>query len=55
MTDYVMTHRKRDWVPEWLWRLASAGSIVARVGFLRRALAEPVPYEQHGSWWMDLP
>lgn len=22
MSDYTMTHAKRDWVPEWLWWLA---------------------------------
>ena len=53
MTDYVMTARKREWVPEWLWRIVAFGGLVAHVGPLRRWLTEPVPYEVNGVWWLD--
>ena len=53
MTDYQLVARKREWVPGWLWRVASIGGAVAAIGPLRRWLTEPVPYEQNGAWWVD--
>lgn len=53
MTGYHLVAVKRDWVPEWLWRVASVGGAVSRIAPLRRWLTEPVAYEHNGAWWID--
>lgn len=33
MTEYELVARKRDWVPEWLWRIFCLGNIAIHQPF----------------------